>query len=66
MQLPILRACVSVVNLFAYLILYSELSFSFLVSFLVDARGGAMRGCRHSGIRIVGEYFCHYHIKITD
>lgn len=32
---------------------YSELSFSFLVSFLVDARGGAMRGCRHSGIRII-------------
>ncbi|XP_055302498.1 ankyrin-3-like isoform X2 [Sitodiplosis mosellana] len=30
-----------------------ELSFSFLVSFLVDARGGAMRGCRHSGIRII-------------
>lgn len=26
---------------------------SFLVSFLVDARGGAMRGCRHSGVRIV-------------
>ncbi|KAK4336656.1 hypothetical protein RND71_044217 [Anisodus tanguticus] len=25
----------------------------FLVSFLVDARGGAMRGCRHSGIRIL-------------
>ncbi|KAG4078375.1 hypothetical protein HA402_013085 [Bradysia odoriphaga] len=25
----------------------------FLVSFLVDARGGAMRGCRHSGIRII-------------
>nr|XP_033327143.1 ankyrin-2-like isoform X2 [Megalopta genalis] len=26
---------------------------SFLVSFLVDARGGAMRGCRHSGVRII-------------
>ena len=25
----------------------------FLVSFLVDARGGAMRGCRHSGTRII-------------
>jgi len=25
----------------------------FLVSFLADARGGAMRGCRHSGIRII-------------
>ena len=23
------------------------------MSFLVDARGGAMRGCRHSGIRII-------------
>lgn len=27
--------------------------FRFLVSFMVDARGGAMRGCRHSGIRII-------------
>jgi len=26
---------------------------SFLVSFMVDARGGAMRGTRHSGIRFV-------------
>ncbi|XP_035724087.1 ankyrin-2-like [Vespa mandarinia] len=26
---------------------------SFLVSFLVDARGGAMKGCRHSGVRII-------------
>ncbi|XP_046809213.1 ankyrin-2 isoform X4 [Lucilia cuprina] len=26
---------------------------SFLVSFLVDARGGAMRGCRHSGVRMI-------------
>ncbi|XP_073840244.1 ankyrin 2 isoform X4 [Musca autumnalis] len=25
----------------------------FLVSFLVDARGGAMRGCRHSGVRMI-------------
>ena len=25
----------------------------FLVSFVVDARGGAMRGCRHSGIRVI-------------
>nr|CAD7588906.1 unnamed protein product [Timema genevievae] len=29
------------------------LSSSFLVSFLVDARGGAMRGCRHSGVRVI-------------
>ena len=26
---------------------------SFLVSFIVDARGGALHGCRHSGVRIV-------------
>ncbi|VEN62626.1 unnamed protein product [Callosobruchus maculatus] len=25
----------------------------FLVSFIVDARGGAMRGCRHSGVRVI-------------
>merc|ERR1719232_2138070 len=24
-----------------------------LVSFMVDARGGAMRGCRHSGVRVI-------------
>ena len=29
------------------------LIFSFLVSFMVDARGGAMCGCRHSGVRII-------------
>ncbi|XP_036089298.1 ankyrin-2 isoform X13 [Rousettus aegyptiacus] len=28
-------------------------SSSFLVSFMVDARGGAMRGCRHHGLRII-------------
>nr|XP_027204543.1 ankyrin-3-like [Dermatophagoides pteronyssinus] len=26
---------------------------NFLVSFMVDARGGAMRGCRHSGVRVI-------------
>ncbi|CAH2300734.1 ankyrin-2 isoform X3 [Pelobates cultripes] len=26
---------------------------SFLVSFMVDARGGAMKGCRHNGLRII-------------
>ncbi|XP_025412129.1 ankyrin-3-like isoform X5 [Sipha flava] len=26
---------------------------NFLVSFLVDARGGAMRGCRQSGVRVI-------------
>lgn len=30
-----------------------RVSFSFLVSFMVDARGGAMRGCRHNGLRII-------------
>lgn len=35
-------------------ILYVPVLFhSFLVSFLVDARGGAMRGCRHSGVRVI-------------
>jgi hypothetical protein len=24
----------------------------FLVSFLVDARGGSMKGCRHSGVKV--------------
>lgn len=31
----------------------TALPFSFLVSFMVDARGGAMRGCRHHGLRII-------------
>jgi len=26
---------------------------SFLVSFVVDARGGALRGCRHGGVRVL-------------
>jgi len=26
---------------------------SFLVSFMVDARGGALRGCRHGGVRVL-------------
>ncbi|XP_068508993.1 ankyrin-3 [Syngnathus scovelli] len=30
----------------------SDLS-SFLVSFMVDARGGSMRGCRHHGLRVL-------------
>lgn len=29
------------------------LSFRFLVSFMVDARGGSMRGSRHNGMRII-------------
>ncbi|ERL83854.1 hypothetical protein D910_01121 [Dendroctonus ponderosae] len=29
------------------------INIGFLVSFLVDARGGAMRGCRHSGVRVI-------------
>uniref|UniRef100_A0A8C9EQ27 Ankyrin 2 n=1 Tax=Pavo cristatus TaxID=9049 RepID=A0A8C9EQ27_PAVCR len=31
----------------------SPISSGFLVSFMVDARGGAMRGCRHNGLRII-------------
>ncbi|XP_025834986.1 ankyrin-2 isoform X3 [Agrilus planipennis] len=34
-------------------ILKQPINIGFLVSFLVDARGGAMRGCRHSGVRII-------------
>lgn len=37
-----------------YIIFTMKISiFRFLVSFLVDARGGAMKGCRHSGVRII-------------
>lgn len=31
----------------------SPVHVGFLVSFLVDARGGAMRGCRHWGVRVI-------------
>ncbi|XP_036097748.1 ankyrin-2 isoform X34 [Molossus molossus] len=31
----------------------SPIHSGFLVSFMVDARGGAMRGCRHRGLRII-------------
>ncbi|XP_025412128.1 ankyrin-3-like isoform X4 [Sipha flava] len=31
----------------------SPVNIGFLVSFLVDARGGAMRGCRQSGVRVI-------------
>ncbi|KAF0290652.1 Ankyrin-3 [Amphibalanus amphitrite] len=31
----------------------SPVTAGFLVSFMVDARGGAMRGCRHSGVRVI-------------
>uniref|UniRef100_T1J7N3 Death domain-containing protein n=1 Tax=Strigamia maritima TaxID=126957 RepID=T1J7N3_STRMM len=31
----------------------SPIHAGFLVSFMVDARGGAMRGCRHSGVRVI-------------
>ncbi|XP_041446146.1 ankyrin-2 isoform X7 [Xenopus laevis] len=31
----------------------SPIHSGFLVSFMVDARGGAMRGCRHNGLRIM-------------
>ena len=39
-------------NSFSSLLCFIDFS-SFLVSFMVDARGGAMRGCRHAGVRIV-------------
>ncbi len=32
---------------------YHCLSLSFLVSFMVDARGGSMRGSRHHGLRVI-------------
>ncbi|KAA8578964.1 hypothetical protein FQN60_002518, partial [Etheostoma spectabile] len=38
-----------VFNLWKHLLFHP----SFLVSFMVDARGGAMRGCRHNGLRII-------------
>ncbi|XP_063314406.1 ankyrin-2 isoform X48 [Pelobates fuscus] len=31
----------------------SPIHSGFLVSFMVDARGGAMKGCRHNGLRII-------------
>ncbi|KAL1518232.1 hypothetical protein ABEB36_001888 [Hypothenemus hampei] len=38
----------------------------FLVSFLVDARGGAMRGCRHSGVRVIVPPRCaHAPTRVT-
>ncbi|CAG9763507.1 unnamed protein product [Ceutorhynchus assimilis] len=38
----------------------------FLVSFLVDARGGAMRGCRHSGVRVIVPPKCaHAPTRVT-
>jgi len=30
-----------------------NLLYSFLISFMVDARGGAMHGCRHGGVRVI-------------
>ncbi len=38
---------------FFHSVLTESILFSFLVSFMVDARGGAMRGCRHNGLRII-------------
>lgn len=39
---------------------------SFLVSFLVDARGGEMQGCRQSGIRVmVPPKACQQPMRIT-
>ncbi|XP_055875838.1 uncharacterized protein LOC106059375 isoform X48 [Biomphalaria glabrata] len=30
-----------------------DINANFLISFMVDARGGAMRGCRHPGVRVI-------------
>ena len=30
----------------------------FLVSFLVDARGGSLKGCRYSGVKVSESYLC--------
>ena len=30
----------------------------FLVSFLVDARGGSLKGCRYSGVKVSETFFC--------
>jgi len=40
-------------KLYRHLQLHWLFFYSFLVSFVVDARGGALHGCRHSGVRIV-------------
>lgn len=39
--------------LFLLFFLLFHSSFRFLVSFMVDARGGSMRGSRHNGMRII-------------
>lgn len=38
---------------FSWRVLSYSFHHRFLVSFMVDARGGAMRGCRHSGVRVI-------------
>jgi len=40
-------------DIFHFMLMSITFADSFLVSFVVDARGGAMRGCRHSGVRII-------------
>uniref|UniRef100_A0A673HYE5 Ankyrin-2-like n=1 Tax=Sinocyclocheilus rhinocerous TaxID=307959 RepID=A0A673HYE5_9TELE len=37
----------------SYIYVKAAVPLYFLVSFMVDARGGAMRGCRHNGLRII-------------
>ena len=32
----------------------------FLVSFLVDARGGSLKGCRYSGVKVSETFFVYY------
>uniref|UniRef100_A0A671YAU7 Ankyrin 2 n=1 Tax=Sparus aurata TaxID=8175 RepID=A0A671YAU7_SPAAU len=48
-SLHLMESMMKVFNLGKYLLFH----ISFLVSFMVDARGGAMRGCRHNGLRII-------------
>jgi len=52
----LLSFSLSLLSLFVLLLLFSfsvVLSIRFLVSFMVDARGGSMRGSRHNGMRII-------------
>lgn len=48
-----IKACTDIFIQIVYADIDACLICSFLVSFMVDARGGAMRGCRHNGLRII-------------
>uniref|UniRef100_A0A8C4HWC6 Ankyrin-3 n=1 Tax=Dicentrarchus labrax TaxID=13489 RepID=A0A8C4HWC6_DICLA len=52
LSLHSLLHCLSVSYLLLSFLLFA-LSIRFLVSFMVDARGGSMRGSRHNGMRII-------------